>query len=136
MSTARKLAIVRALVIALAVWPLVHHALVVGYGMNPWHLFGFSMYCKPRAPIGVFLRDARGAEIPQNRLPPEINTAIATYAERRRVLGELARPDGLARDLFDSTPWLKNVQIAVVTYDFSASAARLEKKEYVYPYAR
>ena len=136
LNTARKLSLVKGVLAFFAVWPLVHHVLVLTYDVNPWHLAGFSMYCKPRAPIGVMILDSRGVEIATNRLAPEMDQRITAYAERRRVLGDFAAPDGLAREVFDSTPWLKSIRIDVVTYDFSASAARFEKKEHHYPYAR
>ncbi len=134
MTTARKRTALAIMVAVLAVWPLVHHALVLGVGISPWHLFGWSMYCEPRSPVRVELYDVRGTPILTNRLPPAANAAMTKYGERRRALGRALPPDGLAADIFRGVPWLKRFQIAVISFDFRAEG-HFERRVDRYTYA-
>lgn len=122
--------------VVLAAWPLVHHALVLRWGVDPWHLAGWSMYCKPRAPLSVTLNDGRGGAIPMNRLPKAVDDAIGAWAKRRKVYGELLSPDELSREIFAAVSWLHAFEIVVVTYDFRADTARFEKLERAYRYEK
>lgn len=41
----KKQRIVFAVLVVLAIWPLVHRGFVDRYDLNPWKFFGWSMYC-------------------------------------------------------------------------------------------
>ena len=98
-STTAKRRIVLALLVVLALWPPVQHALVQRYGLNPWKFFGFAMYAQPRIiPIvDVYVFDEGGRRRPLLR--PDEQRAVETFQLRREVWGELEAPDELARVL-------------------------------------
>ena len=51
MSARRKARIVGTLLVAIALWPLVHRQLVTRLDVDPWKLYGFAMYCTPHAVV-------------------------------------------------------------------------------------
>lgn len=128
--------VVRLVLAVLTVWPLLHYFLVSRYGASPWHFFGWAMYTVPRAPLAVELFDARGAPLPLERFPRELDEEIRRYGERRRAWGDLLPPDELAQRLFASVPWLRKIEIVVTTYRFDPGEARFVSSQRRYPYAR
>ena len=126
MSTAAKRRIVLiALLVVFALWPLVQHALVQSYGLNPWKFFGFAMYTQPRIiPIvDVYVLDKGGRHRPLLR-PDELR-AVEAFQLRREVWGELAAPDELARVLRGRVGGAADIEIVVTSPKLDATSARI-----------
>ncbi len=129
-----KTRVIMAFVACLAVWPLVHHALVLTYGLSPWHFCGFAMYCVPRPQLRIDLEiDGKPAD---TRSKARLRPWITAYADRRQALGELAEPSALARAIFIAEPEISSFDIVVTTFYFDAPSASFLKKVRRYPYTR
>ena len=86
-------------------WPLAHAGLVARYRIDPWELFGWSMYALPSARVQVRVEVERGGETKALRPMREMRRHIRDFARRRTALGSLASTAPLARAIFaeDST---------------------------------
>lgn len=115
MSVATKRRLVVAFLALFAVWPLVHRGLVARYGITPWRLFGWAMYCTPRLPVRAEVYGLRAGA--RERLNPNsierrhLRQAVFAFARRRGVWGELEPPDRLARFVLRTEPDLDAVEI-------------------------
>jgi hypothetical protein len=84
--------VVCCLLVALALWPALHHALVARYQLDPWEFFGWSMYAAPlpRLQVGVFERVGGEERVLYAR--GEAKRRVTEYARLRVTVGEFA-PD-------------------------------------------
>jgi hypothetical protein len=87
------------LLVAAAIWPLIHHMLVLRYDVDPWELFGWSMYAVPAARVAVAIDLERGDEVEPLRPLGELFARVRVFARRRSALGALASSESLAREL-------------------------------------
>ena len=114
-STKRK--IVRIGLVAVAVWPLIHPAVIRMTGISPWKLFGWAMYTVPARQVGIrviSLESGQPLPVGTPRLQtPEFLAAQNDFLDRRRALGRWQRPDRLALVLLDMFPDEPDVEIVV-----------------------
>jgi hypothetical protein len=99
--------VVSVALVAFALWPLVHRALVIVYDVNPWKLAGWAMFTAPNSTIGVALYQVqkdRAVAIANSSLTPRIRKEMQHFVARRSALGRLASPDDLGRVLFEERP--------------------------------
>ncbi len=87
------------ILVAAAIWPLVHHMLVLRYDVDPWELFGWSMYAVPAARVAVAIDLERGDEVEPLRPLGDLFARVRAFARRRSALGTLASSESLAREL-------------------------------------
>lgn len=97
--------VVVVLLVAFAIWPALHFALVTRYDANPWKLAGWAMYARPHFPSRLALRLVEdGEERPLLELDAREQALAAEFLERRYSVGRLARPDDLVRTLLARHP--------------------------------
>ncbi len=108
--------IVIALLLVLAIWPLVHRVLVQTSGLSPWKGAGWAMYCVPgRSIIVAVIWPGGERRITREGLgdvPPAVFTAHKDYVNRRKALGRGA-PDAYARACFEAFGVLEEIEIRV-----------------------
>lgn len=83
----------RAILSALALWPLLHFTLVKQYAINPWKFFGLAMYCRPRLHESATLYEVHGRWRRRVLDPPptlELELELEQYMNARHAYGELA----------------------------------------------
>ena len=145
MKARRKERIARWVLLAFAIWPLVHHVLVVRYEISPWRLFGWSMYCHPRTPVGVQLYAVRpvSAEQPEGRrpirmkeVPQRLGQQIDRFTKRRAVYGRLLRPDEMAQAVFVRWRRIEGLDIVVSRFHLEPSTGMYERHSRTYSYWR
>ena len=78
-------------------WPLAHASLVARYRIDPWELFGWSMYALPPARVQVRVEVERGGETKALRPMRELRRQLRDFARRRTALGSLVSSEPLAR---------------------------------------
>jgi hypothetical protein len=128
-----KTRVVTVALVAFALWPLAHRALVVAYDVNPWKLGGWAMYTAPSLSIGVALfelRDNRPMVLDAEDLTPRVRKEVRDFVARRSALGVLASPDDLGRVLFEERPqWPLMLVVADVRKLDRASARIVRQTE-------
>ena len=138
MSARTKARVVGALLVAIALWPLVHRQLVTRLDVDPWKLFGFAMYCTPHAVV-VDVVD-RGGETPRRidpqSFPPALRESHARYSLRRSTLGTLVPPAGLAEEIFAAQPELRRITVAVRIFTLEPFASELSHRTRLYAFER
>jgi hypothetical protein len=100
-----------ALLVGAAIWPLIHHVLVLRYDVDPWELFGWSMYAVPAARVSVAIDLERGDEVEPLRPLGDLFARVRAFARRRSALGVLASSEGLARELLAADAQLDAVVV-------------------------
>jgi hypothetical protein len=98
--------VLRAVVLAVAVWPALHVVAVRLWLINPWELGGWAMYAAliPDRPITITVdRPGLGPITDPARLPVRTVPAFRAYQDQLRDLGLLADPRPLARALLAAT---------------------------------
>lgn len=111
-----KTRIVHAALLALALWPLVHLALVARYDLSPWKLGGWGMYTTPRfGLLGMELYgSADGAAWQQMTAPSaEVRLAANAFLEQHRWLRRLAPTGALADAVRVQHPEWTSLRVAV-----------------------
>lgn len=102
-SYAKRRAALVALLLAVMVWPVAHRGLVEVYGVSPWKLFGWAMYCRPKPESVTRLGLPDGEEVRWMRardLSDGVREALEAYHARWRVLGRLVEPAQVAERFF------------------------------------
>jgi hypothetical protein len=108
-----------ALLVCLAIWPILHRLWVAHSGVSPWKFYGWAMYCQPRFRSQLEFRglsrsptvstgttdEGRLLRYPRRRL----DAWRALFAYRRKELAWLRQtdPDDLARAVFAAHPGLR-----------------------------
>lgn len=134
-----KRSLVYAGLIGLAVWPALHIALVVEYGVNPWKLAGWGMYSAPQiAPeVRLFgLASGAGGRYELGTVPSALAPAVLDFRRSRLGLGELARPDALAAAMLDYYSAIDGVAIVVVQPVLDPGSNLIEDRSTTYEYER
>jgi hypothetical protein len=128
-----------ALLVAVLVWPGVHHVLARTLSLDPWAFFGFAMYAVPNLRVSV--RAARldpalaGAAPDWNAIPPSSWSLLRAFGERRSRYGVLLSPDALARELFAVQPELPGLLVRVRRFEIGRESSRIEAIDQDYLYA-
>lgn len=122
-----------------ALWPLVHRALVARYELSPWKLSSFAMYSSPHPPILVALlvpSDGRLVPLDETALPTLARTELDRFRVERHVLGRLREPDDLARTVLAARPELPTLLIVVQRTWLDPATAHVESASEQYGYDR
>jgi len=131
----RKVALVGLLLIAFAVWPLLHHVVAKRYFVSPWRLFGWAMYCvpvyHPKVQVFVTQQDQR-LEIPFPTSQPDDVRALSRFVRYRAELGTLVKPDNLGHIVFREYPHLDEVTIHVIQPVFHYESHRIRHAYFDY----
>lgn len=130
MTYERKRQVVCAALMALTIWPLVHHVTVRSLDLDPWKLFGWSMYTVPGRRVRAFpvsLDDDRRLELAG--LSPHhaalVKSAYDDFAQLRIQFGKLVAPDEFARALFAAYPDVDRIAIDVRHIRLDRSTAKV-----------
>jgi len=130
--------IVAAMLLAFAIWPLLHYSLVQRYGLEPWKFAGWAMYTVPRflPRVEVFeLRDGRRVKIP---LIGSRFEAAADELVRFRAgalsWGELAVPDEVERLARQALDTREPIEIVITRFYVDPKPARLSVSRSSYFY--
>ena len=117
MTVARKTGLVVVGLGVLTLWPLVHMVLCARYDVSPWKLAGWGMYATPRPrTIGMEVHGRAPGDAIFTQLSgpsPALLAAGATFLERWRWLGRLARLDDFAAAVFAEHPAWTELRIEV-----------------------
>lgn len=116
-TTKRRLALV--VLALLLLWPPVHYALSRAYHLDHWRFSGFAMYTRPTdQPLLEFADTLADRPLDPARLRSALGhdvTRIDAFVARRKLWGELARPDALARLILSRLPELAELTITIDT---------------------
>lgn len=136
--------LVVAVLVALAIWPLLQFFAVRRFDVDAWKLAGFAMYSVPGPQhlVRVVGLDSRGRQLPlhRNDYDPELRSLVTDYHWRRMALGRLASDRALAQHLLEARPSWDAVAIvvaipaldretAMVTIDFDRQIHWREARE-------
>ncbi|MHC5023822.1 MAG: hypothetical protein ACYTGG_07910 [Planctomycetota bacterium] len=124
------------ILVVVSAWPLVHHGLTRGLGLNPWKWFGWSMYAVPSGRVRVFPHtlDDRPLGVAQmQRLSPDAQRRLqAAYQQFIRMcegFGENAEPDGFARALLEAYPGVDGVKLDVEWIGMTRETGMYERQQ-------
>ena len=116
-TTKRRLALV--VLALLLLWPPIHYALSRAYHLDHWRFSGFAMYTRPTdQPLLEFADTLAHRPLDPARLRSALGhdvTRIDAFVARRKLWGELARPDALARLILSRLPELAELTITIDT---------------------
>ncbi len=139
MSLTLKRRVLYAGLLLFTLWPLAHMYLVMHFQLSAWKLAGWGMYATPRpsfAGMAVFARRAdRGQFEALRSIPAPCQAQASEFLNRQRWLGQLIRPDELARSLGERMPQFADLRI--ITYapvlDRATGMIIVKQVEYEYP---
>lgn len=118
-ATATKRKISLCVLALLCAWPLVHYALSRSCHIDHWRFSGFAMYTRPTdRPVLEVVGEVNGQPLSQPALAAALGkdaSRIDEYLDHRRLWGELAPPDGLARLILARIPQLAEVTLYIDT---------------------
>lgn len=137
MSSRAKERAVFTFVTVLAVWPLVHIALVKRFDMSPWRFGGWGMYSQPTRAIQLSIAVEEGGEVVRihhTSLPPELVGRIREFNRRRDALGTLLLPEAIAESVLELHPNAQSAILTVSTFQVAADSALMEKRSQTYRY--
>ncbi len=128
--------LVFALLVAFALWPLVHRGLVHRYGLDPWKFGGWAMYTVARKDPQVVVQvDDDSGLRPVLVKSASLRAEMARYPWTRRMLGPGHEPARLGR--LGLRQEAKARAIVVDVSDFSLDAeGRVHFDEHRYRYER
>jgi hypothetical protein len=92
-------------------WPLAHAGLVARYRIDPWELFGWSMYALPAARVQIRVEVERGGETQALRPMRAMRRRVRDFARLRTALGSLASTEPLALAIFAEDPTIDALTI-------------------------
>lgn len=137
MSGARRRAAMVGVVIAVALWPVVHLALVARADIDPWELFGWAMYARPEARVQVGVEVERAGVRTPLRAMGSLRRQVERYARDRSALGRLAPADALLTAVFASDASIDAIEIVLrhveLDPDSAMLVARLEPMRFERP---
>lgn len=110
------------LLLALGLWPMAQHLLVRRFDVNPWKLFGWAMYARPRLSSEVRALDDRGRPLPSS---PEVER----FRQKWALLGRLASPALAGRAVFAAHPELQEVTLSALLLEVSPKDGIIEARE-------
>jgi hypothetical protein len=112
-----------------ALWPLVHRAVVAAWDVNPWKLGGFAMYttATPPVQIALLVRGDTGLEpLDERALPDAVRRALHRFRIERHALGALRSPDDVGRAILEARPELPWVVIAIQRMHLDPTTALMQ----------
>lgn len=136
-------------IVAVALWPAVHHFLVTRFDVNPWMFFGLSMYTRPRPIVKVVdVRIGMGRRGPLRtvdqgmlganpaRKAEQLEHLTGKLALERLAYGTLGSSEGTLSELFGLFPRARRIQVHLKVGEMDAGArmaARIVEYECVRP---
>jgi hypothetical protein len=118
--------LVKLSLVVLAVWPLLHIALVRSTGISPWRGFGWAMYTVPVLAVEVGFRPLEGQPGETTRGGKEAAVrALKRYLKHYQALGGYASADHLARTVFAAYPGYERIEISVKQHALDRKTARI-----------
>lgn len=124
-----------AALIAVFLWPPVHHGLVRSFDLDPWSFFGWSMYAVPNLRLNVRAARLEAGSAPDwNAISPALYGPMRAYALKRQRWGELLPPDALAEQIFAEQPEHPGLLIRVRRWVIDRDSARLQPRDRDYRY--
>jgi hypothetical protein len=103
-------------------WPIAHAGLVARFGIDPWELFGWSMYATPAARVQIRIEVEREGESKPLRAMGELRQHVQDFARRRTALGSLASTEPLAETILALDPtieattiWIREILLDPIT---------------------
>ena len=138
MSLAGKRRTVHVGLVLFTLWPLVHIYLVMHFNLSAWKLAGWGMYATPRpsfSGIEVLGRRPGSQQFEKIRsVPPQWRAEASQFLDRQQWLGELTRPNELARACKTHMPEFSELRIIVYTPTLDRQTAIVVMRESVYDY--
>ena len=137
MSFATRKKVLVVLILFLAVWPLVHYALVRSYQISPWKFFGWAMYCRPENRISVFLaeRTPTGLRaLSRGVYTPPVMAEVRLFQRERQYYGFLASPERVAAALRKDSPGLHGLSVVVENLQLDPKTTRFRSDRVEYRY--
>jgi hypothetical protein len=120
------------LLIAVAVWPIVHHALARTVGIHPWKFFGWAMYATPpRVSAEVTAFTTSREPIALRNLSADTVAVVDRIRTRAAIYGRFVSTKPLAAALFAELPTLDGVTV-VVRVPEAAPLERTFRREQYY----
>jgi hypothetical protein len=101
------------IVAAVAIWPIGHAMLVARFEVDPWELFGWSMYTQPAARVQVAVDVERGDERKPLRAMGALREQVTAFTRRRAALGTLTSSRSLADVVFGEDPSAEAVIVTI-----------------------
>lgn len=117
-------------------WPIAQAVLVARYHVDPWELFGWSMYSRPAARVQVKVEAERDGTVAPLRAMGEQRRLIVDFARRRTALGELAPSDRLAETILHGDPELDALRITTREILLDRKTASLVARDQIHRYTR
>lgn len=118
------------------VWPLAHAWLVTRFHVDPWELFGWSMYAAPAARVQIRVDVERDGETTPLRAMGEARRRVRDYARRRNALGALAPTLPLARSILEQDPTIDALTITTREIVLDPETAHLVARDEVHRHER
>ncbi len=123
----------------LALWPLVHIAVVARYHVDPWRYFGWAMYSQPKLPVRISVYERQGDErlrIAARELDPALRKARRRLVNRRLRWGTLAPVDGFGRQVLAARPEAEVIEIDVHHWYLDPATAHIATRSESFVYRR
>ena len=119
--------IISIVLVALALWPLAHFALVLRFGVDPWKLFGWAMYSVPGAMKTVRVielsRDGGAREVTRAVQGEAVWRTVSRYRVLRQSLGSLVGAEATARRILELRPDWEGVALPVLSLTLDRETA-------------
>ncbi len=140
MTTATKRWIVRGVLTAALLWPLVHLALVARYDLSRWKLAGWGMYTEPGLKdVGMEVYGRRTANGTLEILT-EIDAVLRREADEflydYRWLRRLTQPDSFVAAIAAARPEWQRIEVHVFRPYLDAASGIVERSQVRYLYDR
>lgn len=119
--------IVRILLAAIAIWPIIHIFVVQKTGLTPWKGCGWAMYCRTASRVAINITPYNG----QNEVIENVQystasiRAIDRYIKAADTWATPVLPDDLAHRVFASNADAAEVTIEVRINSLDVSTARI-----------
>jgi hypothetical protein len=127
-----------AVLLLFTVWPVAHMYLVTHFQLSAWKLAGWGMYATPRPSslgMAVFGRRPDRPEFEGLRsIPAPCQAQASEFLNRQRWLGQLIRPDELARSLREHTPQFADLRIITYVPVLDRESGMIIMKQVTYEY--
>jgi hypothetical protein len=118
-----KRTVIVALLALLALWPIAQRILVETHAVDPWELWGWGMYTRPRLD-----GDVRAFGVPGGRAL-ERSEELKRFELARRHLGRLASPRAAAEELLARHPELEAVRLLATQLALDPETDRIVARE-------
>ncbi len=125
MSSRGKQRFLASMLLALALWPGLHHILARRVGFDPWELFGWAMYSVPQARTQVRVEGLVDGEPQRLRISADEQEKIGAHARSRTTLGAWASGDALASELLTAHPEVEGVRVTYRRWSLDLETATL-----------